>query len=277
MTGSPEYADANGNQIVPAVVAVLNALGIATAVQPGAGLPVYDGYLAPVSATWNSGSAAGASGATVAVGTAGYDGVMVSFVATGTVSGGHITFEVNDGAVWLPIKGFPLETYFSYQGYTLATGLNNGLQFDVAGCQQLRVRLDTAITGSGSVKITLNASSAPVVPGLVAGIDPTASAPPVGGGGINTAQVTVATSSILLIAARAGNGPQGAGVAGVGRVAVQFFNAGSNPVFIGATGVTATTGFQIPAGGLSPQFPSAAAFYGIATTGSNVVSVIEIF
>ena len=135
---------------------------------------VADAYANAVTAAWNS---ATSTGTTVAVPTTGMDGVMLSIVASGTVSSGHITFEAYDGAAWLPIKGFPLETYYSYQGYALATGLNNGLQFDLSGCLQFRVRLDTAITGSGSALLTLNASSAPLVPGLVAGLDPTATNP----------------------------------------------------------------------------------------------------
>ena len=140
---------------------------------------IADAYANAVTAAWNNATVAGASGTgtTVSVPTGGMDGVMLSIIASGTVTAGHITFEAYDGAAWLPIKGFPLEAYYSYQGYTLATGLNNGLQFDLSGCLQFRVRLDTAITGSGSVLLTLNASSAPLVPGLVAGLDPTATNP----------------------------------------------------------------------------------------------------
>ena len=145
------------------------------AVSANNGIPIYDACAAPVSTSWNSATTAGVQGvgATVSCPTSGMDGVLVSFVATGTVTAGHITFEVYDGAAWLPIKGFALESYYSYQGYALSTGLNNGLQFDLAGCSQFRIRLDTAITGSGSVKITLNASSAPLVPGCTVGLDPT--------------------------------------------------------------------------------------------------------
>jgi hypothetical protein len=134
-----------------------------------------DAYQAPVSGTWTSATTAGVSGtgATVAVATAGYDGVLVSFVTTGTVSAGHLTFEAYDGAAWLPIKGYAAETYVSYQGYTLTTGLNNAVQVDCSGFTQFRVRLDTAIAGAGSVKVTLNASSAPLVPGCSVGLDPT--------------------------------------------------------------------------------------------------------
>jgi hypothetical protein len=137
-------------------------------------MSMVDAFQAPVTVTWNSSTAAGANGVgtTVAVPTNGYDCVVISLVATGTVSGGVVTFEIYDGAAWLPVKVFPMESYASYQTYPLSTGLNNGFQADIAGFPQFRVRLSTAITGSGSVTVTLIASSAPAVPGLVAGLDP---------------------------------------------------------------------------------------------------------
>lgn len=127
-----------------------------------------DSFRAPVAVTWTSATTVNTASA---VNTNGYDTVIISIVATGTVSGGVITFEVYDGAAWLPCKVFPMEAYFSYQTYTLATGLNNGLQADIAGFPQFRCRLSTVISGAGSITVTLVTSSAPCVPGLVAGLD----------------------------------------------------------------------------------------------------------
>jgi hypothetical protein len=270
-------------QIVTALLGYLNVnVGIGgAAISHTNSVPVSDAYAAPVVVTWNSSTVAGASGtgAANAVATAGMDGVMVSLVASGAVSGGHVTFEAYDGAAWLPIKGFPLESYYSYQGYTLASGLNNGLQFDLSGCTQFRVRLDTAITGSGSVAVTLNASSAPLVPGLVAGLDPTAANPVTLQAGTSnvgfisetyanlaTAQVSVGATATLIVAARAG------------RKEVTIVNHGTTALYLGPSAVSATTG-QLLAGvaGEGVTYSGGAAVYGVTVSGSQTVSVAEVY
>jgi len=148
----------------------------AVPVSASASSPIYiaDAYLAAQNATWTSATAANTAVSTTCLG---YDGVMVSLKGSGTITGGHVTFEVYDGAAWLPIKGFALESYNGYSGYPLSGSLNNGLQFDFAGCTQFRVRLDTQITGSGSMGISLNVTSAPMVPGMSVGLDPASSLP----------------------------------------------------------------------------------------------------
>jgi len=148
----------------------------AVPVSASASSPIYiaDAYLAAQNATWTSATAANTAVSTTCLG---YDGVMVSLKGSGTITGGHVTFEVYDGAAWLPIKGFALESYNGYSGYPLSGSLNNGLQFDFAGCTQFRVRLDTQITGSGSMGISLNVTSAPMVPGMSVGLDPASPLP----------------------------------------------------------------------------------------------------
>ena len=133
--------------------------------------PVFmaDAYQAPSVITWTSATAANT---VLAVSTAGYGGLLVSLVVTGTITAGNVIFEAYDGAMWLPTKVYPLDSYNSYTSVNLATGLSTGFQADIAGCTQFRVRLGTAITGAGSLILTELVTAAPLVPAVTVGLDP---------------------------------------------------------------------------------------------------------
>ena len=100
-------------------------------------------------------------------------------------------------------------------------------------------------------------------------VDPSAGtpiAPAIRNTSLGTAQASITTTASLILAARSG-----------GRGNARIRNTGANTVFVGnTTGVTATTGYPIPAGAES-EFSTAAALYGIATTGTNVVGVQECY
>lgn len=86
-----------------------------------------------------------------------------------------------------------------------------------------------------------------------------------GSAGIATAQVSVGTTATQIVAARAGRG------------SVKITNLGTTDVFIGAAGVTSTTGDLLPGTkGASITIPSNAAIFGIAGTAQSV-SVLEVF
>ena len=133
--------------------------------------PVYmaDAYLTPSMASWTSATAANTA---LTSNTAGMDGVMISLVVSGTITAGTVIFEAYDGTTWLPIKVFPLNSYNSYASVNLITSLATGYQADIAGCTQFRVRLGTAITGSGTLLVTNCVTSAPLVPAVTVGMDP---------------------------------------------------------------------------------------------------------
>jgi hypothetical protein len=81
-----------------------------------------------------------------------------------------------------------------------------------------------------------------------------------------TAQVSVAATATLIVAAR------------VGRKEVTIVNHGTTAVYLGPSGVATTTG-QLLAGvaGEGITYSGGAAVYGIAATGSQTVSVAEVY
>lgn len=89
-----------------------------------------------------------------------------------------------------------------------------------------------------------------------------------GSGSIATSQVAAATGAAnQLVAARAG------------RNAVTITNiTGAQQVYVGATGVTAATGFLLPAVvGASVTIPTSAAVFGISLTAAQTVGILETF
>lgn len=89
-------------------------------------------------ATWNNATAVNATvtGSIAAVGE-----IAIALTPSGTMTGGHITIEENDGGGWTPIAGY------NCAGLG-ATTLTRNAQ----NCS-LRARLDTVIAGSGSVDV----------------------------------------------------------------------------------------------------------------------------
>ena len=93
-----------------------------------------------------------------------------------------------------------------------------------------------------------------------------------GGGGegssasIATAQVSVASTATLVAAARTGRG------------AVIVTNLGAVAVYLGAAGVTTSTGTLLPGVvGASVTIPTSAEIYGVDATGTQAVSVVEVY
>jgi hypothetical protein len=87
-----------------------------------------------------------------------------------------------------------------------------------------------------------------------------------GSGTIATAQVSVATSSTQVVAARAGRG------------SVKITNLGTTDVFVGVTGVTTTTGDLLPGTkGASITIPTNAAVFAVASGAAQTVSVMEVY
>ena len=82
--------------------------------------------------------------------------------------------------------------------------------------------------------------------------------------GLATAQGSATSTSAQLIAAR------------TGRRSVTLYNTGSVTVFVGASGVTTTTGFPVPAGSaLTIGF--AGALFVVTVSGTAAVSSYEVF
>lgn len=96
------------------------------------------------------------------------------------------------------------------------------------------------------------------------------SSPNVGAGAIATGQYSNATASATqIVAARTG-------AAGTGRVSVTLYNSGAVNVFVGASGVTTSTGIRILPGG-SYTIYTTAAVYGVPASGTGTLDYLETY
>jgi hypothetical protein len=87
-----------------------------------------------------------------------------------------------------------------------------------------------------------------------------------GAASIATSRSTAGATSTQLVAARTGRG------------AVTFQNLGTVDVYLGPAGVTAATGFLLPGViGASVTIPTSAAVFGVASTGTQDVAVLETY
>lgn len=88
----------------------------------------------------------------------------------------------------------------------------------------------------------------------------------VGSGAQSTGQVTIATTATSIIGARPG------------RQGVVLITLGGNPVFLGNSDVTASTGLFLSGNeGASIYIPTTAALYGITTINTQVLSFMEVY
>ena len=169
--------------------ALASMLVDATGTPIGAGEPlaIYDGYQAAQTVTWNSATAVNTA---LTFNTAGMDTVAVTINPSGSITAGALTFEVYDGTNWMPIKAPRLESYYTDQVFQVAGASLHSWTLPVAGFPQARVRLSTAITGTGSLPIVGLVSSTPDTSIVTVGADPTQGA---GRTRVNSAATTNAT------------------------------------------------------------------------------------
>ncbi|CAN0621108.1 protein of unknown function [Burkholderia multivorans] len=193
-------------------------------------VPVLDAYQAPVSVTWNSATALNTA---QTINTQGYDTVIFTIAPSGTITAGAISFEVNDGTNWIPLKAPRSDSYLTDTTFALAGASLHSWQLPVAGYPSVRARLSTAIVGSGSAQCVAIASSAPDVSLVTVGLDPSQPLP-AGTNALGTVGVTALPAL-----------PAGANAIGtVGVTALPALPAGANA--IGTVGVTALP--ALPAG-----------------------------
>jgi hypothetical protein len=109
-------------------------------------------------ATWTTATSLNAE---LDISTIGLGTVMVSTVETGTTTtAGALTFEVYDGTNWIAaVNGQQVGNFTLQSTYTLVNNTNVAWTFDVAGFQKFRVRLSTAITGTGSPQVVVIAQA----------------------------------------------------------------------------------------------------------------------
>lgn len=94
---------------------------------------------------------------------------------------------------------------------------------------------------------------------------------PVGYAALATSQASISTSSGSTIALAARTG-----AAGTGRGAVIVYNMGANTAYIGASGVTSSTGIPILPGG-SLVVPVIAALYAVTASNTTTLAFMEVY
>lgn len=203
-----------------------------------------DAYTNPAAVTWTS--ATGVNTANT-VATAGYDGLMISITAQAGITGGAIAFEVYDGATWIPVQAGKMNAYGGVTSVPLTANMAQGYQINIAGAQQFRTRLATAITGAGNVMVTHLTSSANMPDPQTVGLDP-AQPLPAGNNTLGTVlgplpaapvtgQQVLTTAAVALPASVLSNG-----------ITVTALSTNTGTVYVGAAGVTAATGYPLSAG-----------------------------
>lgn len=113
-------------------------------------------------ATWNSGTALNTTAAIIANSDS-YQSLIVTLNQTTTITAGQLTFEVSsDGSHWIAITGVDASQFgtFAENGvYFLTPSTYAAGFFNITTWQYFRVRLSTAISGTGAVTIGYSAQS----------------------------------------------------------------------------------------------------------------------
>jgi hypothetical protein len=110
---------------------------------------------------WTSGTSVDT---VVSIAVAGFSAAIFSLNAPSTMSAGVVTFEGSDdaGTTWYPVAGVRLTGDAAEPSFTLASTTVKLLwRLNAAGLTDIRVRLSTIITGSGTATVRLQASALP--------------------------------------------------------------------------------------------------------------------
>lgn len=136
----------------------------------------FDAYQAPVAVTYTS---ATPLNSTLIFNTAGMDTVAVTIFTSGTITAGQITFNVFDGAQWIPVKSPRISSYNTDSTYLMAgTAGIQGWNVPCASYPQFQIILNAVMAGTGaSALVTAIVSSAPDVSVVTAGLDPNSNLP----------------------------------------------------------------------------------------------------
>lgn len=127
--------------------------GTFTDVTGTSGLPIQGLAAASTTVSWTSATAVNTASS---ISIAGMNAVSVTLIPTTTFTAGVLTFEVSpDNTNWVPIAMARIDSYTSESSYTIAAGINRGWTTSVDGFNNFRVRLSTAITGTGTATIII--------------------------------------------------------------------------------------------------------------------------
>lgn len=136
----------------------------------------FDAYQQPVAVTYTSATLVNT---TLNFNTAGMDTVAVTIFTSGTITAGQVTFNVFDGAQWIPVKSPRISSYNTDSTYLMAgTSGIQGWNVPCASYPQFQIILNTTLAGTNATAlITAIVSSAPDVSVVTAGLDPNSNLP----------------------------------------------------------------------------------------------------
>jgi hypothetical protein len=117
---------------------------------------------APLHAASTEWTSAAALDSKLSVPLSGFSTVELSFSPSGTISAGTLNFEVSDdgGTTWYAIAGARVDTPTVESTFSLNAATKQAWQVRATGFTTFRVRLNPAITGTGSAVITAVPTSA---------------------------------------------------------------------------------------------------------------------
>jgi hypothetical protein len=126
------------------------------------GLSIGGSQTVPSTTSWTSATALNTAN-TVTV--SNFNTVTIAIVATTTLTGGAVTFEVSvDNTNWFPLACARIDSFTVESVYTLAASTNRAWATSVDGFLYFRVRLSTAITGTATVGVAIVAQAFAVEP-----------------------------------------------------------------------------------------------------------------
>lgn len=131
------------------------------------GLPIQGTQSAVSSSAWTSATALNTANSISIVG---MNTVTVVLIPTTTFTGGVLTFEVSpDGTNWVPIAMARIDSFTVETTYTIVASTNRAWSTSVDGFTNFRVRLSTAITGTGTATVLVTAQAMPIEPIVTVG------------------------------------------------------------------------------------------------------------
>lgn len=139
-----------------------------TAAASTAGWPATSGTVARTSAAWTSATSVDT---TLAQAVTGYAVSNITVNTTSTFTGGTLNFEVSDdgGTTWFSISSCQIAAYTCGNTYALVASTKIAFDIDVDGFTNVRVRLNPAITGTGTATIGMLSQATASEPSVVVG------------------------------------------------------------------------------------------------------------
>lgn len=255
-------------------------------------------------ATWTS---ATLQNATLQIFTSSYQTALVTSNNAGSITGGVLTFEGYDGFNWYNLTAVEIPGGTNDRTYNLTSG-SQAWYIDVTNWASLRVRLSTAISGTGSVLVSANASASnssnATIRGSATGPQNNVNLDQVGGAAYALGQTTSTGSMPVVIASNQSaipvsgtvtdtpplvstgfNNQQTVTTSAVALatntltqgITIEALSTNTVSVFVGFSGVTTSTGLELPPGAavILPVNNSNAIFV-ICASSSPVVSWIGV-